>query len=188
MVLPPSRPVAFVSGVTDVRVVSDPKIPFEGNSPASYDRPPELPGLPVRPWSPATLQPPPSPPFPPDPASPPPPTTGDFAHFYIPSSRASHFTVTGIISSISATGSPGGNLQWADRSRAHYIITFNRDVINSPLGFRLLSCLTGAGGRSDCGIGMKFLERVSSRQIRVWFVRGDGTSSTYVRNVRITRF
>ena len=120
--------------------------------------------------------------------TPDPPTTGDFAHFYIPSSRASHFTVTGIISSISATGSPGGNLQWADRSRAHYIITFNRDVINSPLGFRLLSCLTGAGGRSDCGIGMKFLERVSSRQIRVWFVRGDGTSSTYVRNVRITRF
>jgi hypothetical protein len=123
----------------------------------------------------------------PTPTPPPAPTTGDFAHFYIPSSRSSHFTVTGIISSISATGSPGGNLQWADRSRAHYIITFNRDVINSPLGFGLLSCLTGAGGQSDCGIGMKFLERVSSNQIRVWFVRGNNTSSTFVRNVRITR-
>ena len=92
-----------------------------------------------------------------------------------------------MIVSISATGSPGGNLQFADRSRAHYIITFNEDTISSVLGFTLLSNLTGAGGQSDPGIGIKFVERVSTNQIRAWFVRGNGTSSTMVRSIRITK-
>ncbi len=49
-----------------------------------------------------------------------------------------------------------------------------------------MSGLTAGGGQEDWGIGAKFQTKISSRKIRVWFVRSDGTSATFVRKVRVS--
>ena len=113
----------------------------------------------------------------------PPPVTyvGTFTHVFVP--FTSTFSTTGVITNISAESpTGGGDLNFADTSKKHYLITFSQNV-NVPIGARLLSCLTGRGGRSDCGIGLKYIQRIGSNQIRAWFVRGNGRSVTYVRSI-----
>jgi len=74
---------------------------------------------------------------------------------------------------------PEGNI-----NAKHYIITMNANY--SSLSFTLLSCYTAAGGAYDCGQQVSVHYPIGSNQWRVWWVRGNGASDSFVRNWRVT--
>ena len=107
-----------------------------------------------------------------------------FVHFYdntVRPARTSSITGTGNIVSISATGSGGGNP--GDPSIKHYVI--NMDADYSGLTIDVTSDLTAAGGSTDPNMRAAVIQKVNSTQWRVWFVRGGGTSNTFVREAEI---
>jgi hypothetical protein len=49
----------------------------------------------------------------------------------------------------------------------------------------VISDLTAAGGSSDPDMTAASIQKQNSTQWRVWFVRGNGTSNTFVREASI---
>jgi len=108
-----------------------------------------------------------------------------FVHFFdnrsIPR-RTTSLTRTGNIVSISAQ-SENGNGSPGDTSAKHYLITMDDNY--QGLTIDVTSDLTAAGGSTDPDMRAAYIQKISSTQWRVWFVRGGGISNTFVREAEI---
>ena len=109
----------------------------------------------------------------------------EFIHFFdntVRPKRTTSLTGTGNIVNISAqsenSGGPPGDL-----NSKHYLITM--DANYSSLTIEVISDLTAAGGSSDPNMRAAAIQKQNSTQWRVWFVRGNGTSNTFVREASI---
>lgn len=109
----------------------------------------------------------------------------EFIHFFdntVRPKRTTSLTGTGNIVNISAqsenSGGPPGDL-----NSKHYLITMDADY--TGLTIEVISDLTAAGGSSDPDMTAASIQKQNSTQWRVWFVRGNGTSNTFVREASI---
>jgi len=109
----------------------------------------------------------------------------EFIHFFdntVRPKRTTSLTGTGNIVNISAqsenSGGPPGDL-----GSKHYLITMDADY--TGLTIEVISDLTAAGGSSDPDMTAASIQKQNSTQWRVWFVRGNGTSNTFVREASI---
>jgi hypothetical protein len=109
----------------------------------------------------------------------------EFIHFFdntVRPRRTTSLTGTGNIVNISAqsenSGGPPGDL-----NSKHYLITMDADY--TGLTIEVISDLTAAGGSSDPDMTAASIQKQNSTQWRVWFVRGNGTSNTFVREASI---
>jgi len=109
----------------------------------------------------------------------------EFIHFFdntVRPKRTTSLTSTGNIVNISAqsenSGGPPGDL-----GSKHYLITM--DANYSSLTIEVISDLTAAGGSSDPDMRAAAIQKQNSTQWRVWFVRGNGTSNTFIREASI---
>ena len=109
----------------------------------------------------------------------------EFIHFFdntVRPKRTTSLTGTGNIVNISAqsenSGGPPGDL-----GSKHYLITM--DANYSSLTIEVISDLTAAGGSSDPDMRAAAIQKQNSTQWRVWFVRGNGTSNTFIREASI---
>mgnify|MGYP003315026653 FL=1 len=109
----------------------------------------------------------------------------EFIHFFdntVRPKRTTSLTSTGNIVNISAqsenSGGPPGDL-----NSKHYLITMDADY--TGLTIEVISDLTAAGGSSDPDMTAASIQKQNSTQWRVWFVRGNGTSNTFVREASI---
>jgi len=109
----------------------------------------------------------------------------EFIHFFdntVRPKRTTSLTGTGNIVNISAqsenSGGPPGDL-----GSKHYLITMDADY--TGLTIEVISDLTAAGGSSDPNMSAASIQKQNSTQWRVWFVRGNGTSNTFVREASI---
>ena len=109
----------------------------------------------------------------------------EFIHFFdntVRPKRTTSLTGTGNIVNISAqsenSGGPPGDL-----NSKHYLITMDADY--TGLTIEVISDLTAAGGSSDPDMRAAAIQKQNSTQWRVWFVRGNGTSNTFVREASI---
>ena len=109
----------------------------------------------------------------------------EFIHFFdntVRPKRTTSLTGTGNIVNISAqsenSGGPPGDL-----NSKHYLITMDADY--TGLTIEVISDLTAAGRSSDPDMTAALIQKQNSTQWRVWFVRGNGTSNTFVREASI---
>ena len=109
----------------------------------------------------------------------------EFIHFFdntVRPRRTTSLTGTGNIVNISAqsenSGGPPGDL-----NSKHYLITMDADY--TGLTIEVISDLTAAGGSSDPDMTAALIQKQNSTQWRVWFVRGNGTSNTFIREASI---
>ena len=108
----------------------------------------------------------------------------EFIHFYdntVRPARTTSLTGTGNIVSISAQGTTGGSP--GNTNAKHYLITMDADY--TGLTIEVISDLTAAGRSSDPDMTAALIQKQNSTQWRVWFVRGNGTSNTFVREASI---
>ena len=108
----------------------------------------------------------------------------EFIHFYdntVRPARTTSLTGTGNIVSISPQGTTGGSP--GNTSAKHYLITMDADY--SSLTIDVTSDLTAAGRSSDPNMSAALIQKQNSTQWKVWFVRGNGTSNTFVRKASI---
>jgi hypothetical protein len=108
----------------------------------------------------------------------------EFIHFYdntVRPARTTSLTGTGNIVSISPQGTTGGSP--GNTSAKHYLITMDADY--SSLTINVTSDLTAAGRSSDPNMSAASIQKQNSTQWKVWFVRGNGTSNTFVREASI---
>lgn len=107
-----------------------------------------------------------------------------FVHFFnnrvnpkVTTSLTGTGNITGISALNSAAGSPG------DLNAKHYLITMDADY--TGLTIDVTSPLTAAGGATDPNMYAASIQKQNSTQWRVWFVRGNGTSNTFIREATI---
>jgi hypothetical protein len=108
-----------------------------------------------------------------------------FVHFFdnrVRPKRTTSLTGTGNIVGVSAQ-SENGNGPPGNMSAKHYLITM--DANYTGLTIDVTSDLTAAGGSTDPNMRAGAIQKQNSTQWRVWFVRGGGTSNTFVREATI---
>ena len=111
--------------------------------------------------------------------------TSQFVHFFdnrVRPKRTTSLTSTGNIVSVSAQ-SESGNGQPGDTGAKHYLVTMDADY--TGLTIDVTSDLTAAGGSTDPNMRAASIQKQNSTQWRVWFVRGGGTSNTFIREATI---
>lgn len=111
--------------------------------------------------------------------------TSQFVHFFdnrVRPKRTTSLTSTGNIASVSAQ-SESGNGQPGDTGAKHYLVTMDADY--TGLTIEVTSDLTAAGGSTDPDMRAGAIQKQNSTQWRVWFVRGGGTSNTFIREATI---
>ena len=111
--------------------------------------------------------------------------TSQFVHFFdnrVRPKRTTSLTSTGNIVSVSAQ-SESGNGQPGDTGAKHYLVTMDADY--TGLTIDVTSDLTAAGGSTDPDMRAGAIQKQNSTQWRVWFVRGGGTSNTFIREATI---
>ena len=110
----------------------------------------------------------------------------EFVHFFnnnVRPARTSSLTSTGNIVSITSVNDGTGGGTSGNTSYKHYLITMDADY--SSLTIQVTSDLTAAGKATDPNMSASSIQKQNSTQWRVWFVRGNGTSLTFVREASI---
>ena len=111
--------------------------------------------------------------------------TSQFVHFFdnsVRPKRTTSLTSTGNIVSVSAQSESGGGAP-GNISAKHYLVTMDADY--TGLTIEVTSDLTAAGGSTDPDMRAGAIQKQNSTQWRVWFVRGGGTSNTFIREASI---